>query len=411
MNFSIQDNGKTIKYRGQNKTSSTPDVNKVETKLYDQENNLVLKKTGNRYQYELELWLPNEAEVDILIELEKSQQANGAVYFSPDVNEFQPQQFWMWIFYNDVNVLERHVYINLIAVNPGELKEDSINADEQPQLEKGVAFQGLTSPKIGDLQLSKNVASEIEYSAVLEDVDMLDGTLHRYFEWKIDGSIKKKVTYKIENYKLTASEKTALKGMDGQNVIFYPHGDFDRKFYAWISLYFFQLNKYDCVDIEVEFGTDFAEHQNPILPQPKPPLILSFLLNGEDIYSDSSTVTATNITRWNPTHYKISRYDNFSDANWIEYEQEFFYELYQSGLNTLYFITKNEVGESNIKTAQIGWAGTEDHTVSDTVPVLDQIVVDEITINNQTRLEEYNDTVPEIEQIVTDSAIVTKEIL
>ncbi len=148
-----------------------------------------------------------------------------------------------------------------------------------------------------------------------------------------------------------------------------------------------------------------------------PPVITSFNINNGDIFTESSSVVTRNVCTGDPTHYKISIYEDLSDADWVAYATTVNFEMYQIGVNRLYFITKNGDGDSEVAYSEIGWAGTEDHEFEDDVPILTQEVTDGIVLsntqhppegNNDTHL--YLENVPALTQTVTDSIVIEKPI-
>ena len=56
-------------------------------------------------------------------------------------------------------------------------------------------------------------------------------------------------------------------------------------------------------------------------------------------------------------------------GNLMGYYFHLYQQLYQIGLNRIYFIVKNAGGDSESVYAEIGWAGTEDHEFEEDVPV------------------------------------------
>jgi len=132
------------------------------------------------------------------------------------------------------------------------------------------------------------------------------------------------------------------------------------------------------------------------------PVLVSFDINGDDIFSYGSLVTITSTVTNSPTHYRLSRYSDFSDTDWVAYANPVSQELYQIGLNTFYFQVKNDTGESNVLSEGIGWAATEDHNIEEDIP---EMIIPDITdfmmISNRHTDESFLESIDSEEALVT----------
>lgn len=110
----------------------------------------------------------------------------------------------------------------------------------------------------------------------------------------------------------------------------------------------------------------------------------TFTLNNGEIFSWDNIVNLNHTFSGDtPTHYRVSRYEDFADTDWQVYTAVPTTELYAIGPNTFYFQLKNDSEESGILSSSIGWhgalwvlytdeAGLEliEHTAADTVSSL-----------------------------------------
>lgn len=86
--------------------------------------------------------------------------------------------------------------------------------------------------------------------------------------------------------------------------------------------------------------------------------LMTFQINGGEIFTWQPEVSLDHTYFGGPpTHYRVSRYDDFSDTDWISYTADITTMLYTIGINTFYFQLKTADEESRILSDSIGWHG------------------------------------------------------
>jgi hypothetical protein len=134
--------------------------------------------------------------------------------------------------------------------------------------------------------------------------------------------------------------------------------------------------------------------------------ILSCLINNGDIFSEGSTVVVKSICLGDPTHYRISKFNDFRDFGWSDYREEVFFELYEAGLNTIYYQVKNAEEESVILERSIGWHGFEKVIAQEQCALSDVITLEGIVISKPVIVPSLTLDDVEIEEIDMSDSIV-----